>query len=149
MIEWIGDNAWVAWLGFAAILAAAELVSMDFVLVMLAVGAGGGAIAAALGAPVLICAVVFAAVSCGMLFMVRPSMLEKLHRGPTLTSGTDALVGREAVVLSAVDRHGGTVKLQGETWTARSYDSSLTLEVGSHVQVFEIDGATAVVYPSD
>ncbi|HLK96032.1 MAG TPA: hypothetical protein VK365_09880 [Nocardioidaceae bacterium] len=59
--EWVGDNSWAAWVSIALILAAAELISLDFVLLMLAIGAGAGAITAALGggtAPALVAAIV-------------------------------------------------------------------------------------------
>jgi membrane protein implicated in regulation of membrane protease activity len=42
---------------------------------------------------------------------------------------------------------GGSIKLGGELWTARPYDGTSTIAPGSRVEVMEIDGATAVVYP--
>ncbi len=60
---------------------------------------------------------------------------------------TAALVGREAEVLAEVSATGGQVKLGGEVWSARSDQRGVTLEVGSHVHVLRIDGATAVVSP--
>jgi membrane protein implicated in regulation of membrane protease activity len=48
---WIGDHAWEAWLIAAAALGVLELVSLDFIFVMLAGGALVGALAAVLGAP--------------------------------------------------------------------------------------------------
>ena len=39
----------------------------------------------------------------------------------------------------------GTVKLEGETWTARAYDEDRAFEPGTRVQVIEIRGATAFV----
>jgi membrane protein implicated in regulation of membrane protease activity len=44
----------------------------------------------------------------------------------------------------------GHVKLaNGETWTARGADSPLTLKVGAKVSVIDINGATAVVAPTE
>ncbi|MBA2794086.1 MAG: NfeD family protein, partial [Thermoleophilaceae bacterium] len=56
-----------------------------------------------------------------------------------------ALVGGSAVVLERVDVDGGLVKLQGETWTARSYDEDEVMEPGARVHVMKIEGATALV----
>ena len=42
---------------------------------------------------------------------------------------------------------GGEVKVNGETWSARSYDGE-PIAAGVPVDVFEIDGLTVVVYPS-
>ena len=37
----------------------------------------------------------------------------------------------------------------GEVWSARAYDETLVIPVGTRVAVFEIDGATALVYPKE
>jgi membrane protein implicated in regulation of membrane protease activity len=39
----------------------------------------------------------------------------------------------------------GSVKLEGESWTARSYDEDAVIEAGRRVHVMEIRGATALV----
>lgn len=147
--EWVSENGWVAWAGAGFLLAIAELLSLDLVLLMLAVGAFAGAVGAGLGAPTAINVLVAVIVSTGMLFLVRPSALQRLHHGPALVDGHAALVGRTAVVTHEIGLEGGRVKLAGEVWTARSYQEGLTVPVGTTVSVFEIDGATAVVYPQD
>ena len=43
LTDWLGEHAWAIWLGLAALLAVAEIVSLDLVLIMLAVGALAGA----------------------------------------------------------------------------------------------------------
>lgn len=145
----LGDNPWVAWASLAVLLAAAEVVSLDFVLIMLAAGAGAGAVTSALGLPFVASLAVALAVSVAMLYVVRPSVVKRMHLGTELTTGHAALVGRTAVALSAVDETSGQVRLSGEVWTARSFDPQLRIEAGAKVEVFEIDGATAVVYPAD
>lgn len=145
----MADRAWLVWVAVAALLGLAELVSMDFVLVMLAVGAGAGALSSTVSPSVWVDLAVAAAVSVGMLAVVRPSVVSRLHGGPELTTGHKALVGRKAVVLEPVDEHGGRVKLAGEVWSARTFDPAVRIDAGAAVEVFEIDGATAVVYPAD
>ena len=39
----------------------------------------------------------------------------------------------------------GCVRIDGEVWTARSYDEDEIIDAGSKVQVMEIRGATALV----
>ncbi|MGH1565720.1 NfeD family protein [Mumia sp. DW29H23] len=148
-MNWLSDNGWAGWLGLGLLLAVAELMSLDLVLLMLAVGAFAGAGAAAFGAPFAVSALVASAVSLAMLLLARPSMIKRLHRGPDLATGTKALIGSSAVALTAVDAHQGQVKIGGETWSARSFDPAVTIEEGTRVSVFEIDGATAVVYPEE
>jgi membrane protein implicated in regulation of membrane protease activity len=84
-----------------------------------------------------------------MLFVVRPIALRHLRTPIAIRTGTDALVGERAVVLEPVDADGGRVKLRGEVWSARSFDPSRSIAAGQHVEVVQIDGATAIVYESE
>jgi membrane protein implicated in regulation of membrane protease activity len=145
MDGFLGDNQWVLWLAASVGLAAAELLSLDLILLMLAVGALGGALVAALQGPVILQMLVALGISLGMLTLVRPSVVRRMHGGPELTTGHAALVGRQAVVLETVDARTGRIKLRGQVWSARSVDESVIVP-GSTVDVYEIDGATAVVY---
>nr|MCW2727434.1 NfeD family protein [Aeromicrobium sp.] len=145
MIEWIKDNAWAAWLGLAAVLAIVEMMSLDLVLLMFAVGALAAAVAAGFGAPVYIALPVFALVSLLLLFIVRPSVVAKLHAGPTLTTGHANLVGRVAVVVEPVDDRVGRIQVAGELWSARTPRYEGPFDTGAEVLVTQIDGATAVV----
>ncbi|MDR7086972.1 membrane protein implicated in regulation of membrane protease activity [Aeromicrobium panaciterrae] len=145
MIDWIRDHAAASWIGVAVVLALVEMMSLDLVLLMFALGALAAAVAAGLGAPLWAAILVFALVSLGLLFFVRPPMVARLHAGPTLTTGHESLVGKTAVVAEPVDKHGGRVKLSGEIWSARADSESDSYETGTEVQVTRIDGATAVV----
>jgi membrane protein implicated in regulation of membrane protease activity len=60
-------------------------------------------------------------------------------------TGTDALVGRKAVVTRRVDAHGGRVRIGGEEWSARCFMEGAVLEEGQTVDVIQIQGATALV----
>lgn len=144
-MDWINDNGWAVWLAIALALVIVELVSLDLVLLMFGIGALAAAVATALGVPVLLAVVVFAVVAIALLFLVRPPLVERLHAGPTLTTGHDALVGRSAVVLEPVDGRNGRVQLAGEVWSARAANEHVTLDTGTEVLVARIDGATAVV----
>lgn len=145
MIDWIRDHAAATWIGIAVVLAIVEMMSLDLVLLMFALGALAAAVAAGLGAPVWVAVLTFALVALGLLFFVRPPMVARLHAGPTLTTGHESLVGKTAVVAEPVDKHGGRVKLSGEIWSARADSENDSYETGTEVQVTRIDGATAVV----
>jgi membrane protein implicated in regulation of membrane protease activity len=144
-MQFLSDNQWVMWLALSVGLAAAELLSLDLILLMLAVGALGGAVVAAVQGQVVLQVLVALAISLGMLTFVRPNVVRRLHRGPELTTGHAALVGKQAIVLETVDARTGRIKLRGQIWSARSVDESV-IAPGSTVDVYEIDGATAVVY---
>jgi membrane protein implicated in regulation of membrane protease activity len=144
-VDWINDNGWAVWLAIALALVIVELVSLDLVLLMFGLGALAAAIATALGVNVILAVVVFAVVAVALLFIVRPPLVERLHAGPTLTTGHAALVGRSAVVLEPVDKMNGRIQLAGEVWSARTADDHQAFESGTEVLVTRIDGATAVV----
>lgn len=145
MIDWIQEHAWASWLGAAVILAGIELLSLDLVLLMFAIGALAAALIAAFGGPPLLAIGVFAVVSLLLLLVVRPSMVAKLHAGPTLATGHSNLVGRTAIVLEPVNGTDGRVRLAGELWSARSAAPEDVYDIDTEVVVTQIDGATAVV----
>ncbi|XVV07730.1 NfeD family protein [Actinosynnema sp. CA-248983] len=132
------------WLILGIALVAAEILSGDFVLVMLGAAALGAAGVSALGAGELASAAVFAALALGLVAGARPALKRRLNAAQDHKSGVEALLGSTAVVVSTVDAHGGRVRIGGEVWSARSLDHSV-LEPGAEVTVVEIQGATAVV----
>jgi membrane protein implicated in regulation of membrane protease activity len=147
-MDWLNEHAWAGWLGLAALLAAAELVSLDLVLLMLAIGALAGMVSAALGAAIVLQVLVAAGASVAMLAVVRPSLVARLRSGPELKLGHGKLIGQQGTVTERITGlQTGRVKLAGEIWSAAPYDESNTIEPGSVVEVFEIRGATAYVHP--
>lgn len=146
-MEWLSDHAWQMWLGLAVVLGLAEMASLDLILLMLAIGALAGGGAAVVGLPVLFQVLIAAVAAMALLGLVRPPILKKLHAGPELTVGYDALVGTHGVVTEMVSSDAGLAKLAGEIWTARPESSDLYIEPGARVEVVRIDGATAVVRP--
>jgi membrane protein implicated in regulation of membrane protease activity len=138
--------AWLIWLIAAGVLAIAEALSIDLFLIMLAGAALVTVGVAALGAPVLVQVGVFAAVSLGLIAVVRPIAKRKLQLPAAERTGIERLQGRNAIVTRTVDAHGGRVRLAGEEWSAESFDPNQVLPVGATVQVMEIRGATALVW---
>ena len=141
---------WLIWLGAAVGLALLELLSLDLVLLMLAVGALAGMVVAVPTDNWVIELVVALVVSTGMLAIVRPSLARRLHHGPELRLGPDRLLGMRASageIISAA--HPGQVIIGGEQWTAMPYDEHLIIEPGTTVEVLLIRGATAYVHPAD
>lgn len=136
----------LVWLIVGIALIVAEVVSGDFVLIMLGVAALFGAGAEVLTGNLVIDVAVFAVASVGMLLLVRPALKRRFLAGPTHHTGIEALIGARAVVVSTVDAAAGQVKLAGEVWSARSLGEHLPpIAPGTPVTVVEISGATAVV----
>ncbi len=134
------------WLLVGLLLVGAEVLSGEFVLLML----GGGALAAGaatlLGVSAVGSAAVFAVASVLLLFAVRPALRRRLDRSvPHSPSRTEALVGGPATVVTRVDGHGGRVRIGHDEWSARSFDGVQVIEAGKRVVVVQISGATALV----
>ncbi len=137
------------WLVAAVVLGAGEIATTSLYLAPFAGGALAAALASLVGAPLVLGGVVFLAVSLALLATLRPVARRHLSTPARLRTGTAALVGRTATVLERVDHGAGTVKLEGEVWTARPYDEDEVIEPGRRVHVLEIRGATALVTTTD
>lgn len=140
------------WLIAGVVLIAAEVLSGEFVLLMLGAGALGAAGAAALGLGPIPSSIVFAVASVLLIFAVRPALRRKLDRAIEHTpTNSAALVGQQGTVVEDVDgdHGGGRVKIDGDVWSAKAYDHQQTIEKGRRVRVIEISGATAMVLADD
>ncbi|HEY5820675.1 MAG TPA: NfeD family protein [Propionibacteriaceae bacterium] len=148
MTDWLGDHAWAIWLSLAFLLGVAEILSLDLVLIMLAAGALAGAGVAVI-APDLwwLQILVAAGVSVATLATLRPTLLAKVRNMPGYRSSTAKMVGSSGLALSQIDKSGGEIKVDGQSWSARPYSSDIIIEQGTEIEVYEIDGAIAVVYP--
>lgn len=147
-MDWLDAHAWQSWLGLAIVLAGLEMLSLDLVLIMLASGAVVGMVAALLGLPFALQALLAAGTAVAALAVVRPSVARRLHKGTDLQLGHEKLVGTQGTVTQRITSvEAGRVRLAGDVWSALPYDDSLTLEPGTPVEVLEIRGATAYVHP--
>ncbi|GAA1220355.1 MULTISPECIES: NfeD family protein [Streptomyces] len=138
-------DAWVWWLIGAAALGIPLVITAMPEFGMLSAGAVAGALTAGLGGGMVMQVLVFAAVSVALIAVVRPIAARHSAQRPLLATGIEALKGKQAVVVERVDGSGGRIKLAGEIWSARSLDESESYEPGRHVDVVDIEGATAIV----
>ena len=137
---------WVVWLVAAIALAVGEVLTPGlFFLGPVALAAVLAAIASALGAGAAISLIVFLVAAVGSLAFLRPVARRHVRLPALSRTGTDALVGRKAVVTRRIDAHGGRVRIGGEEWSARSYLDGQVLPEGQTVDVVQIEGATALV----
>jgi len=85
-----------------------------------------------------------AGVLCLLYVAVGRRYVRRRMHTPNVATNTDALLGREAVVLSRIAPHApGQVKVNDEVWRAALAAGSLNaFEPGAHVTVAGIDGVT-------
>jgi len=140
---------WIIWLIVAAVLGVAEVLTATLAFGLVAVAALVGAGVGAAGGNVVLQFGAFAVASAAGLGIARPFAMRHIRQPPLLRTGTAALVGRHAYVLEEVTAQSGRVRIDGEEWSARPYDETLVIPAGSTVDVLQIEGAKALVYPRE
>jgi membrane protein implicated in regulation of membrane protease activity len=139
--------AWVAWAIISVLLAVGELFTPGlFFLGPVALAAVAATVVAALGGGIWFQIIVFGVGSFAAVGLLRPIARRHLTMPHAIRTGAAALEGAKAIVLQRVDSRGGRVKIGGEEWSARSYMADEAFDVGTEVEVVQIQGATALVY---
>jgi membrane protein implicated in regulation of membrane protease activity len=141
--------AWLAWLAAAAVLGVIEMTTLTFAAGLMAVAAVVAAVVAGVDGGLVAQALAFALASGAALAVVHPIATRRRPPSNTYLSGVAALPGQPAIVLEQVDAFSGVVRIGAEVWSARAYDETLVIAAGTRVSVFQIDGATALVYPKE
>ncbi|MEU6914080.1 NfeD family protein [Streptomyces olindensis] len=140
---------WFVWLLAAAALGAAEFFTLTLVFGLLAGAALVAAVVAGVGIGLLGQLLALVAAAAAGLVLIRPVALRHMTQQPLVREGSDALIGKRAEVMQEVTATRGLIKLSGEEWSARALDESHVIPAGALVDVMEIEGATAIVYPRE
>ncbi len=137
---------WLWWLVGAVGLGVLEILTLDLVLLMFAGGALAALISSQLGADITGQVLTFSITSVVLLIGLRPFLLRNLRkRTPVTETNAAAHVGRHALTLSEVTDRAGSIKLVGETWSARAATPGGVFGPDEQVRVVRIEGATAIV----
>lgn len=133
-------TAWHLWLIAAIVLGALEIKLSGFVTLWFAVGALMASLIAGAGVGLDGQLVMFTLVSTALFAASRTLFKNVFMRDAVhLKTGIEAMLGQEAVVMEALsDPHGGTVRINGELWMARSLSGPLP--EGERVTVEQIEG---------
>ncbi|MCR5718867.1 MAG: NfeD family protein [Oscillospiraceae bacterium] len=138
-------NAMIIWGIIFAAAVVAEAVTLQLVTIWFAAGALGAFIAAALGMPFAVQAVIFTGVSVLLLCLTRP-LLRSFRVRNVIPTNADAEVGKLAVVTEDINnsQDTGRVRIGGVNWRARSSQEE-SISKGTSVRVTAIEGTTAFV----
>jgi len=133
-------SAWQLWLIAALVAGALEIKLSGFVMLWFALGALASTLAAAVGLGINVQLALFTLVSAALFAASRTIFKDIFMRSAErMKTGVEAMVGHEAVVTEALaDPHGGTVRIHGELWMARSLCGPVA--EGERVVVEQIDG---------
>ena len=131
---------WQLWILASIAFGVLELKLSNFVFLWFAVASVFASLAGAAGLGINGQLILFTGSSVGLFALSRTLFHRFFMRNTkTLKSGTDAMVGAEATVIEALPADGsGTVRINGELWSARSLDGAVG--AGERVQVEGLEG---------
>ena len=132
------------WLAASGVLLVIEIITVDLLFASLAFATLMAALANVLNLSVALQGVTFAIAAAISIFILRPIALRHLKKRPAnFATNIEALIGAPALSLTEVSENSGQVKLNGETWSARSVSGAIPANVNA--LVVSIEGATAIV----
>ena len=141
-----GSMTVMYWLGAAVIFVVIEIITMGLTTIWFAGGALVGAVMAAFSLPLWSQIIAFVIVSVILLILTRPWALKYLN-SRTVRTNADSLIGQTALVKETINNmeSKGLVQLNGQDWTARSFEAGEIIPEGSEVVVKEIRGVKLIV----
>ena len=136
-------SAATIWFIIAGALALVEALTLGLVCIWFAGGAIGAAIAAMLGASVLVQIIVFIAVSFILVVITKP-IAKKRFNSTTEKTNVDALIGQTGIVEEKITQDiAGQVKADGKVWRAVCGEGEI--DKGTVVVIKSIKGVTIMV----
>lgn len=140
----------IFWIAVAAGFIIVEVVTMAFVAMYFAVGAGAAALVAWMDGALVWQLLAFAATGVVLMVLTRPLLKGKLE-SPDVPTNVDRMTGKGGIVTIAIDNDANTgqIRVGTEYWTARVADGQpdQVIPVDARVTVQTIEGVTARVLP--
>ena len=139
------DNTWIIWLVLLVAALVLESLSMQLFSVWFAVGAAASLLSCALAAPVWLQVTLFVVVTSASLAATRP-LVKKLQK-KVQPSNADRYLGKIAEVLEEINNLKGTgrIRVEGQTWSARTQEDGAFIPVGQTVETITIRGNKILV----
>ena len=139
------ENMTYVWLGAMLLFLVLEGATAAVTSLWFVVGALAALIVALLDGGLWLQITLFIVVSVALLLALRP-MLKKYINPKKEKTKVDAVIGKQGVVLEAIDNLSGTgkVKLDGMEWSARSANGE-KIEEGTVIVVEKIEGVKVFV----
>ncbi|MDO5134566.1 MAG: NfeD family protein [Eubacteriales bacterium] len=136
----------IMWLVIAAVLLVIEAVTVGLTTIWFAGGAVIAALAAYLGANLILELVLFLGVSVILLVFTRPLAVRYMNRGIQKTN-VDSLIGKKAVVIQEIDNLGqtGQVRINDIEWMARTLEDDVRIPANAIVTILEVRGVKLIV----
>ena len=133
----------IIWLAVIGSLVIIELLTYGLYFAALAVAAVVPLLLSLLGLDLWVQGLGFLLAAIVALVFVKPITKKLQGEKPERLTNSESLIGKEGLVMEAVDQHSGQVKAWGETWSAKTTTGSIP--EGTKVVIEQIDGATLIV----
>lgn len=138
---------WSFWLIAAGIFFIIEIATVGFLIFWLGIGALFAMVASFFTSSIIVQTVVFVVTSAILIPLTKP-LADKFTGKETIPTNTYSLINKHGIVITEINPIKGTglVKVNGETWSAKSEDESIIAE-NTEIEVLAIDGVKLIVSP--
>ena len=136
----------IFWLVLLILCIGIEVLTLGLTTIWFAGGALVAIFASLLHAPIFVQIILFFVVSLLLLFFTRPIAVKYFNKDRVKTN-VESMVGRQAIVTEEIDnlKAAGQVTVNGQEWTARSWDEKVKIPEGEVVTVRAINGVKLIV----
>lgn len=132
---------WI-WLGIILVTLVLEFLTSDMVAIWFTFAALPSFILSLLGVNEIIQIITFVTIATILLLLTRPFVM-KYFKTNEIKSNVDAIVGQTGVVTKEITPDTvGRVKLRTSDWSAIS---KMTIPVGEHVRILDVEGVKLIV----
>ena len=139
------ENTVIFWTAAIILFLVVEAATAGLTCIWFALGSAAALLTAWLRGPIWLQIVWFLTVSVATLLLTRP-LAKKFINAEKEATNADRCLGRTGIVTETIDNiaASGTVKLDGQVWTARSADGEV-IAMGEQVTALEIQGVKLIV----
>jgi len=139
-------DPWMIWVALILVMIVAEVITVGFFPITLAVGVLVALILSLFTDVVWIQVTVFLVSSITFFMFLKP-LIEKLFPTKEGTkTAVDRLIGQTGIVISEIDNKAnkGQIRVSGEVWSAKS-TNDLVINEGSKVEIIQVNGVKTIV----
>lgn len=138
---------WGVWLIAAGIFFIIEIATVGFLIFWLGIGALFAMFASFFTDSIIAQTVIFVVTSSILIPLTKP-LADKFTGKKTIPTNTYSLINKHGIVITEINPIEGTglVKVNGETWSAKSEDESIIAK-DTEIEVLSIDGVKLIVTP--
>lgn len=141
-------SMWQIWLIISGLFFIGEIATVGFLVFWFAIGSLVAMVVSIFAPDAIVLQTSIFIIASSLLILFTKPLVDKYITKKTVPTNVNSLIGKKAIVLTAVNsiEATGQVKVNGEIWSAKS-NSEETIEIGTEVEILEIDGVKLLVEP--